>query len=70
MVPSDFPFIEILTNEKLAKKFKVNGLKTIEEKFSWGHVIEEFDEIYGLFSICCPYLESGYKPSLEHQGDQ
>ncbi|MCZ7381943.1 MAG: glycosyltransferase family 4 protein [Candidatus Methanoperedens sp.] len=37
---------ELLTNESLAKKFRENGLKTIKEKFSWNHVIEEFHEIY------------------------
>ena len=37
--------IELLSNEKLAEKFRVNGLNTIKDGFSWESISRRFDEI-------------------------
>ena len=41
--------IELLSNKELAEEFATNGLKTVQEKFSWISVTERFIEVYEEF---------------------
>ena len=38
--------IELLSNDKIAKEFIVNGLNTVRDKFSWGIVTGRFCNVY------------------------
>lgn len=38
--------VQLLSNEKMAEEFSVNGLKTVRERFSWEIVGEKFCDVY------------------------